>query len=100
MAYTGVIEAADPMNDNGIERGGISHMKIEELNQEQIEKARSLATDEERLAYLKECRVELDDDMLSEVSGGFDHIHLPDCAHEWKKPEKEEVDRFLVGLMT
>ena len=45
-------------------------MKIEELNQEQIEKARSLATDEERLAYLKECGVELDDDMLAEVAGG------------------------------
>ena len=45
-------------------------MKIEELTQEQIEKAKSLATDEERLAYLKECGVELDDDMLTEVAGG------------------------------
>mgnify|MGYP007013951791 CR=1 FL=1 len=45
-------------------------MKIEELTQEQIEKARSLATNEERLDYLKACGVELDDDMLAEVDGG------------------------------
>lgn len=70
-------------------------MKIEELNQEQIEKAKSLATDEERLAYLKECRVELEDDMLSEISGGFDHIHLPDCSHEWKKTGKRRRGSFL-----
>lgn len=45
-------------------------MKIEELTQEQIEKAKSLATDAERLDYLKECGVELDDDMMAEVCGG------------------------------
>ena len=46
-------------------------MKIEALTQEQIEKARSLATNEERLAYLEACGVELDDDMLAEVAGGM-----------------------------
>ena len=45
-------------------------MKIEELTQEQIEKARSLATNEERLDYLEACGIELDDDMLAEVAGG------------------------------
>ena len=45
-------------------------MKIEALTQEQIEKARSLATNQERLAYLEACGVELDDDMLAEVAGG------------------------------
>ena len=74
-------------------------MKIEELNQEQIEKAKSLATDEERLAYLKECRVELEDDMLSEVSGGKRSIEFG-CVHEWEKTGKKEADGLLVGLMT
>ena len=45
-------------------------MKIEALTQEQIEKARSLATNEERLAYLEACGVELDEDVLAEVDGG------------------------------
>ena len=45
-------------------------MRIEELTQEQIEKVKALGTDEERLDYLKECGVELDDDMLAEVAGG------------------------------
>ena len=45
-------------------------MKIEALTQEQIEKARSLATNEERLDYLEACGVELDEDMLAEVAGG------------------------------
>ena len=47
-------------------------MKIEALTQEQIEKARSLATNEERLDYLEACGIELDDDMLAEVAGGKD----------------------------
>ena len=59
-------------------------MKIEALSPEQIEKARSLATDEERLAYLKECGVELDDDMLAEVAGGIDDFEKL-CKHTWKK---------------
>ena len=46
-------------------------MKIEELTREQIEKIKALETDEERLDYLKECGVELDDDMLAEVAGGI-----------------------------
>ena len=45
-------------------------MKIEELNPEQIGKARALETNEERLDYLKECGVELDEDMLANVAGG------------------------------
>ena len=45
-------------------------MKIEALSPEQIEKARSLATNEERLDYLEACGIELDDDMLAEVAGG------------------------------
>ena len=52
-------------------------MKIEELTQEQIEKAKSLATDEELLAYLKECGVELDDDMLAEIAGGGEESPAP-----------------------
>ena len=45
-------------------------MKIEELNPEQIGKVKALATNEERLDYLKECGVELDEDMLANVAGG------------------------------
>ena len=52
-------------------------MKIEELTQEQIEKAKSLATDEELLAYLKECSVELDADMLAEIAGGGEESPAP-----------------------
>ena len=51
-------------------QGGITQIKIEELNPEQIGKARALATNEERLDYLKECGVELDEDILANVAGG------------------------------
>ena len=70
-------------------------MKIEELNQEQIEKAKSLATDEERLAYLKECDVELDDDMLSEVSGGIETLRRSGCTHIWKKTGNRRRGWFI-----
>ena len=69
-------------------------MKIEALTQEQIEKARSLATNEERLAYLEACGVELDDDMLAEVDGGTVSPHssiYDDVCHSGpnkKKPHK------------
>ena len=66
MVYTDSIGATDPMNDNR----RYDQMKIEELTQKQIEKAKDLATNEERLDYLKECGVELDDDMIAEVAGG------------------------------
>ena len=66
MVYTDSIGATDPMNDNR----RYDQMKIEELTQKQIEKAKALATNEERLDYLNECGVELDDDMMAEVAGG------------------------------
>ena len=69
-------------------------MKIEELSQEQIEKAKSLATDEERLAYLKECGVELDADMLAEVAGGIDDFEIK-CVHAWKKTGKRRKGWFI-----
>ena len=47
-------------------------MKIEELNPKQIRKARALETNEERLDYLKECGVEVDEDTLAIVAGGKD----------------------------
>ena len=79
-------------------------MKIEELNQEQIEKARSLATNEERLDYLKACGVELDDDMLAEIDGGHLFFHYVDTCqtgpnkgkqHKWKYANKTKK---LFGL--
>ena len=45
-------------------------MSFEELNNNQIEQVNAMATGEEQQAYLKECGVELDDDMLSGVAGG------------------------------
>ena len=47
-------------------------MKIEELNPKQIGKTRALETNEERLDYLKECGVEVDEDTLANVAGGKD----------------------------
>ena len=83
-------------------------MKIEQLSSGQIEKARSLATDEERLAYLKACGVELDDDMLSEVAGGKSTdrpiVRLePACTknpeggktHHWVKTGKTKKSKFF-----
>ena len=66
-------------------------MRIEDLSSEQIEKVNALATDEERLAYLKECGVELDDDLLSEVAGGADQNGdaCPNGGnHNWVKTGK------------
>ena len=51
-------------------QGGTAHTKNEAHNPEQIGKARALATNEERLDYLKECGVELDEDILANVAGG------------------------------
>ena len=67
-------------------------MKIEELTQEQIEKAKSMATNEERLSYLKECGVELDNDMLTEVAGG----NVRDCETYYcqKGPNRRNPHNF------
>ena len=83
-------------------------MKIEELSREQIERAKALETNEERLDYLKECGVELDEDMLADVSGGgiTDADWKPGSCparkggkvHEWKKTGKTRKGRFL-GLI-
>ena len=67
-------------------------MKIEELTQEQIGKAKSLATDEERLDYLNECGVELNDDMLSEVAGGKGS--LDEVLYCQKGPNKNKRHQF------
>ena len=69
-------------------------MKIEALTQEQIEKARSLATNEERLAYLEACGVELDDDMLAEVAGGKKIIgnSIESCK---KGPNKNKPHKWV-----
>ncbi len=45
-------------------------MKFEDLTNEQIEKAKACITREERMAFIKENNIELDDDMLDDVSGG------------------------------
>ena len=63
-------------------------MKIEELNPEQIGKARALATNEERLDYLKECGVELDEDILANVAGGKDTK-----TSKGKESEKSPYDK-------
>ena len=81
-------------------------MKIEELTQEQIEKARSLATNEERLDYLKACSVELDDDVLAAVSGGATPGGTSDkCTknpknwlHKWEKSGRRRKGRWI-GLV-
>ena len=81
-------------------------MKIEELNPEQIGKARALETNEERLDYLKECGVELDEDMLANVAGGKvkstgakrkkkECSVSPDGAHEWEKTGNRKEGRWI-----
>ena len=79
-------------------------MKIEELSREQIERAKALETNEERLDYLKECGVELDEDMLADVSGGrfTDTTSSGYCparkgrkVHEWKKTGKTKNGHYL-----
>jgi hypothetical protein len=80
-------------------------MKIEELNPEQIGKARALETNEERLDYLKECGVELDEDMLANVAGGMvktgpkkkkkECSESPDGAHEWEKTGNRKKGRWI-----
>ena len=71
-------------------------MKIEALTQEQIGKAKALATDAERLAYLNECGVELDDDRMAEVCGGekiplADESGFPCCQ---KGPNKGHPHKY------
>ena len=88
------------------QEGGLRQMRIEELTQEQIERAKSLATNEERVAYLKECGVELEDDSLTEVAGGRakksrDKTH--DCHknpkggsyHKWVKTGRKKPGRWI-----
>ena len=45
-------------------------MNLEDLNPEQIEKAKSCKTPEEVLAYAKEEGFELSDDQLDGIAGG------------------------------
>ena len=80
-------------------------MKIEELNPEQIGKARALETNEERLDYLKECGVELDEDKLANVTGGMvktrpkkkkkECSESPDGDHEWEKTGNRKKGRWI-----
>lgn len=84
-------------------------MKIEELTQEQIERAKSLATNEERVAYLKECGVDLEDDSLTAVAGGRHKttgtvkFKKDDCkknpkgskVHKWKKTGRTKPGRWF-----
>ena len=73
-------------------------MKLQDLTNEQIEKAKTCTTREEKLAFLKEYSIELPDDLLDEVSGGSDATHcisdgVNDCpnspsafnTHEWER---------------
>ena len=86
-------------------RGGNHPTKIEELSREQIERVKALETNEERLDYLKECGVELDEDMLADVSGGrlTDTDSTPGYCparkgkkvHEWKKTGKTKNGHYL-----
>ena len=74
-------------------------MKIEELNPEQVGKARALATNEERLDYLKECGVELDEDILANVAGGKEISkkcqYSPMGKHVWVKSGNRREGRWL-----
>ena len=80
-------------------------MKIEELTQKQIDRAKSLATNEERVAYLKECGVELEDDSLTAVAGGRGdrRDESDDCKknpsgsafHKWKKTGRKKSGRWI-----
>ncbi len=45
-------------------------MRFDELTNEQLEKAKACKTEEERQAFIKEYGIEIDDDMLDDVSGG------------------------------
>jgi hypothetical protein len=56
-------------------------MKIEELTPELVEKAKKCETREERLAFIRENGIELNDEQLEAVSGGGDeepkvHTHI------------------------
>ena len=79
-------------------------MKNEAHNPEQIGKARALATNEGRLDYLKECCVELDEDMLANVAGGRrtggkrkkkECSESSDGAHEWEKTGNRKEGRWI-----
>ena len=72
-------------------------MKIEALSPEQIEHAKALETNEERLAYLKECGVELDEEVLSHVAGGINGGEInckapnnPFGRHRWAATGKRK----------
>ena len=69
-------------------------MKIEELNPEQIGKARALATNEERLEYMKTCGVKLDEDVMANVTGGASSHHN---SRECPKSEDGQHDWFDNG---
>ena len=80
-------------------------MKFEDLTNEQQEKAKACKTYEERLAFIEECGIELEDDMLDDVSGGGQpcwdktphKTNKHECPkrnrgknHEWEKTGREK----------
>ena len=65
-------------------------MKFDDLTSELVEQARKCMTPEERLAFIKENGIELSDEQLEAVSGGF--TSSPTGAECPKSPSGDHED--------
>ena len=53
-------------------------MRIEDMTPEMIEKIRGCETDEERMAFIEENGIELDDEQLDGIAGGvYGNLPVP-----------------------
>ena len=84
-------------------------MRIEDLTNEQIERAKACTTREERLAFLKENSIEIPDDLLDEVAGGAaftfesDNDDCPNAKglgnlHDWVRTGKTKPSKYFGTL--
>ena len=73
-------------------------MRFEELTPEMIEQAKKCETAEERRAFIEENGVELTDEQLQSIAGGFIQTQCdrtPTRTHKWKRTGKTRPGRFF-----
>ncbi|MBR3225923.1 MAG: hypothetical protein IKF78_11445 [Atopobiaceae bacterium] len=81
-------------------------MRFEEMNPEQVEKAKSCETTEERMAFVKENGIELTDERLEGIAGGrlreFPKKDAcpenKDGIHEWENTGRTRPGEYFGNL--
>ena len=73
-------------------------MRFEELTPEMTEQAKKCETAEERRAFIEENGIELTDEQLQSIAGGFIQTpcdRTPKRTHKWKRTGKTRPGRLF-----